>query len=89
MGGADLGFEGAGIPVVASVDAMPAANRLREANFEGDVIEGYIGTDQGMLHPDDLVERYADAAQGRKLHYHASPPCQAFSRAMRRSCHRV
>ena len=85
MGGADLGFERAGIPVSASVDAMSAANRLREANFEGDVIEGYIGTDQGMLHPDDLVERYADAAQGRKLHYHASPPCQAFSRAMRRS----
>lgn len=84
-GGADVGFENAGVPVVASVDAMPAANRLREANFEGDVIEGFIGTDQGHLHPDDLVERYAGAAQGRRLHYHASPPCQAFTNAVRRS----
>jgi len=65
LGGADLGFEGAGIPVVTSVDAMSAANALRRENFDGEVIEGFIGTDQGQLHPDDLVERYADAAQGR------------------------
>ena len=84
MGGFDEGFRMAGIPTLASVEAWDAANAVRSANQEGEVIQGYIGTDQGMLHPDDLVERYADLSQGRPVHYHASPPCQAFTNAQRK-----
>jgi len=85
MGGFDEGFASMGIPTIASVDAWNAANQVRAANQEGEVIQGYIGTEQGQLHPDDLVERYADLSQGRPIHYHASPPCQAFTLAQRRT----
>ena len=85
MGGFDEGFRRAGIPTFASVEAWDAANDVRRDNQEGEVIEGYIGTEQGMLHPDDLVERYARASQGRPVHYHASPPCQAFTMAQRKT----
>lgn len=84
MGGTDEGFRMAGIPTYASVDAWDAANEVRAANQEGEIIQGYIGTEQGQLHPDDLIERYADLSQGRPIHYHASPPCQAFTNAQRR-----
>jgi site-specific DNA-cytosine methylase len=83
MGGFDEGFRMAGIPTFASVDAWDAANDVRRDNQEGEIIQGYIGTEQGMLHPDDLIERYARASQGRPVHYHASPPCQAFTNAQR------
>jgi len=85
MGGMDEGLSRAGIPTLASVEAWRAANDVRRANHDGKIIEGYIGTEQGMLHPDDLVEQYADLSQGRKIHYHASPPCQAFTNAQRRT----
>jgi site-specific DNA-cytosine methylase len=85
MGGFDEGFRMAGIPTFASVEAWDAANDVRRDNQEGEVIQGYIGTEQGMLHPDDLIERYARASQGRPVHYHASPPCQAFTMAQRKT----
>jgi len=85
MGGMDEGLSRAGIPTLASVEAWKAANDVRRANQEGKIIEGYIGTEQGMLHPDDLVEQYANLSQGRKIHYHASPPCQSFTSAQRRT----
>jgi site-specific DNA-cytosine methylase len=84
-GFADEGLRMAGIPTVASVEAWKAANDVRRDNHGGEIIEGYIGTEQGQLHPDDLIERYADASQGKPIHYHASPPCQAFTNAQRRT----
>lgn len=85
MGGMDEGLSRAGIETLASVEAWRAANDVRRANHDGKIIEGYIGTEQGMLHPDDLIEQYANLSQGRKIHYHASPPCQAFTNAQRRT----
>lgn len=84
MGGFDEGFRMAGIPTLASVEAWEAANDVRRNNQEGEIIQGYIGTEQGQLHPDDLIEIYAKQSQGKPIHYHASPPCQSFTNAQRR-----
>lgn len=83
-GGFDEGMRMAGVPTISSLDADEDANRVRAANQEGEILSGYIGTEQGQMHPDDLIERYADLSQGKPIHYHASPPCQAFTNAVRR-----
>ena len=83
-GFADMGFRQAGLPILSSVDAWKPANDVRIINQEeGEVLSGYLGREQGELHPDDMVEHYANISQGKKVHFHASPPCQAFTRAQR------
>jgi site-specific DNA-cytosine methylase len=83
-GFADEGFRSAGIPILSTIDAWKPANDVRLLNQkEGEVLSGYLGRDQGQRHPDDMVEHYADISQGKKIHFHASPPCQAFTRAQR------
>ncbi len=79
-----MGFRQAGLPILSSVDAWKPANDVRIINQEeGEVLSGYLGREQGELHPDDMVEHYANISQGKKVHVHASPPCQAFTRAQR------
>lgn len=84
MGGADLGFEQAGFSPGSSIDGWDLANKVREENnIGGDVIQAFIGTNQGEYHPDDIVDFYANGWSNQDLFLHGSPPCQAYTNAVR------
>jgi site-specific DNA-cytosine methylase len=76
------GFKLAGIPTLASTEMWDLANKVRRDNDpDQEIISAYIGMEQGQTHPDDLIERYADIAGEKKIHYHPSPPCQKLTSA--------
>jgi len=80
IGGTSSGFRRAGIPTAMGVDAWDAINTVRRP-YEENTMTALLGIDQGMAHPDDQIELYADALAGRKAHIGFSPPCQKLTSA--------
>lgn len=80
IGGTSSGFRRMGIPTAMGVDAWEAVNTVRRP-YEENTMTAMLGTDQGMAHPDDQIERYADVLAGREAHIGFSPPCQMLTSA--------
>jgi site-specific DNA-cytosine methylase len=83
LGGTEEGFRRAGVDTAISVDnwkdvLMANAAFNRDSEAEHALIDL---NDGGEGAPKARAKRYADLADGRQLHYHASPFCQEVSGA--------
>ena len=74
-GGLSLGFQAAGFPVMAAVDAWPAALATYRANYSHPAHEHDLADVRGAV---ALISRYSPSI------IVGGPPCQDFSRAGRR-----
>lgn len=82
-GGVSQGFVDCGFEPIAAVDFFDSACETHRRNIDCEVIEGDITLDETK---EKLYEITASRLNGRELDVlHASPPCQGFSMARKRS----
>tara|TARA_R110000824_G_scaffold86453_3_gene213869 strand:+ start:76 stop:1770 length:1695 start_codon:yes stop_codon:yes gene_type:complete len=81
-GGADLGFEMAGIPTVMGVEAEDAPLRAFKQNFpKAATMQTWLGEgDEGSV--ETMADHIEGVADGRPLHVQGSPPCVHSSNAL-------